>query len=345
MKINNQKFKDFIQQENFQCNAILIYGNDYGLVCERTDDLTKTFLKESNQEDFKASIKEFNNSDIIKEPRILFEETQSISLLSNKTIIKINNISDSLTNIIYEYLENPDKESLLLLQANNLSPSSSIRKLFENHPIAKIVPCYTDEIKSIDSLITSMLKKENISIDYEAKKALTERLGLDRLVSKTEIEKAILFAKPKGSINYNQIVSFVGDQTSINIEKLSDSTMLGDFKNTFSILLRLEKEDTPSIQIVKILLKQLQNLHRMKISVMGGINTEIVINNFKPPIYFKRKTGVNRQVKAWSLVKIIKALSMLSKAEIECKRSSSIQQTLVRQVIFSLCWMGSKNTI
>ena len=56
-------------------------------------------------------------------------------------------------------------------------------------------------------------------------------------------------------------LSFVGDQTSINLEKLCDSTFLGDFKNTFNILQRLEKEETSAIQIIKVLMKQMQNLH------------------------------------------------------------------------------------
>ena len=103
----------------------------------------------------------------------------------------------------------------------------------------------------------------------------------------TEIEKAILFAGEGGNLNYKDTISFVGDQTLINLEKLSDTTFLGDLKSTFSILLRLEKDNTSSVEIIRVLLRQLHNLLRIKISTMSGLNIETVLNGFKPPIYFK----------------------------------------------------------
>ena len=343
MKINNQKINEFISKVDSSSPAILVYGTDYGLVCERLEKIIKSFLKNESVDNLSYNLIELNALDIIREPRILTEESKSISLLSNKKIIKINNVSDSITKIIDNYLDNSDPESLILIQASSLTPNSSIRKLFENHSSAKIIPCYTDDIQSIDILVSSMLKDANISITKDAQRALVERLGIDRLVTKTEIEKAILFANSEQTICYEDVVSFVGDQTSINLEKLCDSAFLGDFKNTFNILQRLEKEETPAIQIIKVLMKQMQNLHNIKIGLTGGSNIETVINNFKPPIYFKRKNHIIKQSKYWSLVRIIKALSMLYKAELESKRSSSLQKTLVRQLLISLCLIASKN--
>ena len=343
MKISNQKINEFISNVNSSSPAILVYGTDYGLVCERLEKIIQSFLKNESLDNSAYNLIELSAPNIIKEPRILAEESKSISLLSNKKIIKINNVSDSITKIINNYLDKPDPESLILIQATSLTPNSSIRRLFENHSSAKIIPCYTDDIQSIDILVSNMLQDSNISIAKEAQRVLVERLGIDRLVTKTEIEKAILFANSEETISYADVLSFVGDQTSISLEKLCDSVFLGDFKNTFNILQRLEKEGTPAIQIIKVLMKQMQNLHNIKISLINGLNIETVINNFKPPIYFKRKNNIIKQSKSWSLVRIIKALSILYKAELESKKSSSLQKTLVRQLTISLCLIASKN--
>lgn len=338
MKINTSH----INSINSESIAILVYGTDYGLICEKLSDLTRAYFKNETSDQSEYNVLEISSQDITKEPRLLFDEANSMSLLSNKKIIKINNANDSIKLIMEKYLENPNYDSLFLLHADSLSPASTLRKLFENHKTAKILPCYSDDIKSIDSLVVNMFKKENISIETDARQALVERLGLDRLVTKTEIEKAILFCNPGGHLKYDQVISFVGDQTSINLEKLADSILLGDLTKSLSILSRLEKEDTHSIQIIKVLLKQLHNLHKIKISILSGISFEKVINNFRPTIYFKRKPHISKQIKFWSLNKITKALSVLYKAELECKRSARLQKTLVRQAIVGLCLLASK---
>ena len=343
MKVHNSQINDFINKVNSNYGAILVYGTDYGLICEKVNDLVKSYFKNINSNDVSHNVVEINSQELIKEPRLLVEESQSISLLSSKKIIKINNVTDSIKKVISSYLEKPGEDCLVLLQGNSFSPSSAIRKFFEDHDTAKIIACYSDDSQNIEIMITNMLKKENISIDIDAKKALIERLGLDRLVTKTEIEKAILFAGEGGNLNYKDTISFVGDQTLINLEKLSDTTFLGDLKSTFSILLRLEKDNTSSVEIIRVLLRQLHNLLRIKISTMSGLNLETVINSFRPPIYFKRKPNIYKQNKSWSSKKINRALSMLYKTEIECKKSGAIQKTLVRQVILGLCLLASKN--
>ena len=343
MKIHNSQINTTISNVNSQSLAILVYGTDYGLISEKIADLKNAYFKNKSSNQLEKSVIEFNCHDIMKEPQLLFDEANSISLFSAKKIIKINNANDSINKILESYFEKSDPESLLLLQSDSLGPSSTLRKLFENHRTAKIIACYSDDIESIDSLVGSMLKNENISIEPDAKTAFVEKLGLDRLVTKTEIEKAILFSSPGGHLNYQDIMSFVGDQTSINLEKLSDAALLGDFKSTLNILARLEKEDTQSLQIIKVLLRQLQTLYHIKISVINKLNIDNVINNFKPTIYFKRKPHINKQTRFWSVHQIIKALKMLSKAERECKSSGTIQKTIARQVIISLCLLASKN--
>ena len=343
MKVHNSQINDFINKVNSNYGAILVYGTDYGLICEKVNDLVKSYFKNINSDDVSHNVVEIDSQELNKEPRLLAEESQSISLLSSKKIIKINNITDSIKKVISSYLEKPGEDCLVLLQGNSFSPSSAIRKFFEDHDTAKIIACYSDDSQNIEIMITNMLKKENISIDIDAKKALIERLGLDRLVTKTEIEKAILFAGEGGNLNYKDTISFVGDQTLINLEKLSDTTFLGDLKSTFSILLRLEKDNTSSVEIIRVLLRQLHNLLRIKISTMSGLNIETVINSFKPPIYFKRKPNIYKHNKSWSPKKINRALSMLYKTEMECKKSGAIQKTLVRQVILGLCLLASKN--
>ena len=84
MKISNQKINEFISNVNSSSPAILVYGTDYGLVCERLEKIIQSFLKNESLDNSAYNLIELSAPNIIKEPRILAEESKSISLLSNK---------------------------------------------------------------------------------------------------------------------------------------------------------------------------------------------------------------------------------------------------------------------
>ena len=92
MKINTSH----INSINSESIAILVYGTDYGLICEKLSDLTRAYFKNETSDQSEYNVLEISSQDITKEPRLLFDEANSMSLLSNKKIIKINNANDSI---------------------------------------------------------------------------------------------------------------------------------------------------------------------------------------------------------------------------------------------------------
>ena len=44
MKVHNSQINNFINKVNSNYGAILVYGTDYGLICEKVNDLVKSFF-------------------------------------------------------------------------------------------------------------------------------------------------------------------------------------------------------------------------------------------------------------------------------------------------------------
>ena len=258
MKIPNYKIDSFCSKFNSGAPAILIYGQDYGLKDERARSIINNYLNNSN------NIIDFDVKSVISNPEILNIELNTISLLSDKKIVRISDANDKLCSIIENNLLENNNECLLILLCDSLTPRSKLRNYFEKHKNAIILPCYSDDNKNVLNIIDEMFDKENIKIDDNAKKLLASYLGIDRLVTKTEIEKAILYAGVEKKLSIADISSFLSDQTSINIDMLYDFVLLGDLKKAYKILIKLQNEGVPAIQILRSFIRQLQNLYQIK---------------------------------------------------------------------------------
>jgi len=339
MKIKNYEIDSFCSNFNTTAPAILIYGQEYGLKHERADLIVKNYLDNSN------NIIELEMKSIIANPEIIQTELKSMSLLHNKKVIKINDADDKIYTAIEDNILLNNKECLLILISENLTPKSKLRNLFESHKNAVILPCYSDDNKNILNLIDNLFNKENVKIDINAKKLLSNYLGVDRLVTKGEIEKAILYSGAQKHLSIEDVSSFLSDQTSINIDELYDLILLGDIKKAYKILLKLQNEGMQPIQVFRSFTRQLQNLYSMKERYIENMNVNDVIDGFKPPIYFKRKENIKRHTKEWSITMINQALILIENAEINCKTLKSNPNNIAKQTILNLGLMKNNESI
>jgi len=339
MKIKNFEIDSFCSNFNNTTPAILIYGQDYGLKQERANSIIKNYIENS------SNVIELEMKSIILNPEIIKTELNSISLLNNKKVIKIHEADDKISATIKDNILLNNKDCLLILISDNLPPKSKLRNLFENHKDAVIVPCYSDDNKNILNLIDDLFLKENIRIDINAKKLLSNYLGVDRLVTRGEIEKAILYAGTKKHLSIEDISAFLSDQASINIDELYDLILLGDIKQAYKILLRLQNEGVQPIQVFRSFTRQLQNLYSMRERYIENMNVNDVIDSFKPPIYFKRKENIKCHTKEWSITMINQALVLIENAEINCKKLKANPNNIAKQTILNLGLMKKNESI
>ena len=340
MKIPNYKIDQYCKGLIPKAPAILLYGQDYGLISERSSLIISSFFSNINGGINSFNIVDFSAASIISNPKELEIEASSISLLNAKKVIRIKDAVDSSYAALEDYLLKPYQDCLVIVLSENLSPRSKLRKLFEKHNEAIILPCYSDEKKNILNLIESSLKAEGINIDDDSKLLLANYLGIDRLITKAEIEKAILYAGKLKKLGIEDISAFLSDQASINIDNLYDLSLIGDIENAYRVLFRIQKEGVPAIQIIRVFIRQLQNLYSILYSLSVNSNINNILDNFKPPIYFKRKAYIKKHAAKWSLSKINKALLLLESAEFSCKLPKSNPDIITKQAILSIGLIG-----
>ena len=68
----------------------------------------------------------------------------------------------------------------------------------------------------------------------------------------------------------------------------------------------------------------------------GNLNFDTLINNHKPPIFWKDKPIVKRQLENWTKSKIKELIVNINKTEISLKKNSSIGLMLVFNLIYEV---------
>ena len=342
MKIQNYKIDDYCKNLENNPGALLIYGADYGLINERINLIVNKFFNIDKNNNSKLNIIDIETSSLLNDPEFLEIESKSLSLIDKNKLIKIKNANDKILETIQKYLLNPEKTCIIIVIADNLSPKSKLRLFFEKHNTAVIIPCYLDDKKTISELINSRLKKENISANQDTVDLLANHLGEDRLITISEIEKAILLAGKEKYLKNEDILSYVVDSNSINMDELCDTTLSGDIEKSFNILFRMQSQGISAIQIIRSFIRQLQNLIILKKLVVNN-NIDPIINNFKPPIFFKRKPKIKNQIQSLSIKNINKIIKILNSSEIYCKKPKSSQNLIIKQAVLTIGLL-TKNT-
>src|SRR5690606_35109158 len=136
---------------------VLVYGPDNGLMRERAKLIAQSAVPDLNDPFNAVTL----TSDIIAEdPARLSDEANAMSMMGGKRLIRIEDATDKITTYVKQYLENPNPEALVVLEAGGLTTKSSLRILCEKAKNAAALPCYVEDERDIARLIRDTLQGE-----------------------------------------------------------------------------------------------------------------------------------------------------------------------------------------
>ena len=137
MKLGWKDIEPFVKKPNPKARAILVYGPDSGLMRERSAAMGKSAVADLN-DPFNVAVL---TGDILSEdPARLSDEAKAMSLMGGARLIRIEGASDKHTTLLKEYLADPSAENLVILEAGELTPRSTLRLLFEKYDNAEEIP-------------------------------------------------------------------------------------------------------------------------------------------------------------------------------------------------------------
>ena len=320
VKLKVSAIEGFIDQPNAEIVAVLLYGEDNGLVRERSMRLANGVVDDPT-DPFRVA--EISVAQLKDEPSRLFDEMAAMCLTGGRRLVRLDQAGNGQTRAIQSVLDDlsiTSQDSFLLVEAAALGPRDSLRKLFENHERGAALPCYLDDGRSLENVIQKTLAQHDLDIDPSALAYLCENLGSDRQVTLSELEKLALFkGNIDGAVTLEDAEANIGDGAPLARDEVALATASGDQMNLDRALVRCRIAGEQPMTILRSVIHHFQRLHLLTLKAAEGSDIRGLIKSQRPPIFFKHQPIVQRQVQQWRPQRLVQAMAILTEAELDCK--------------------------
>ena len=107
---------------------------------------------------------------------------------------------------------------------------------------------------------------------------------------------------------------------NFSIAELLDNTLIKNEKKVFNILNENIFVSEDNILILRSFSNKLKRLLKIKYQFKNETNLDKIINSYKPPIFWKEKDIVKKQLKIWDLNRIKKLIIKINDIELLVKK-------------------------
>ena len=316
-EMNKKKFDNY--------NLFLIYGENEGLKKEIIQTLKKKFL---------GNIENYDEGQIISSNELFYEKLFNKSLFEKEKIIILNRCSEKIYEVIEKIIDKKISDIKIILNANALETKSKLRNLFEKKKELIIIPTYKDTSIVLAEIAKKFFYNYKISISQETINLLISRCNGDRGHLKSELDKILIFMNNKKNINLEEIYKLTNLAENFSINELVDTSLSKNSQKTSEILNESNYKSEDGILILRTFLQKAKRLLSLYEGQNGNVNFDSLINDYKPPIFWKDKPIVKRHLENWSKSKIKDLIVNINKTEVFLKKNSSVSLMLVFNFIY-----------
>ena len=314
-------------------NSFLIYGENTGL----KQDIVKSVIELKEKKNIKYKQFKFEEEEIIKNQNDFFNLIFSGSLFDKKKVIFVNRTTDRLFNLISEISKKDIKDILIFFEADQLEKKSKIRNLFEKDKNLVCIACYQDNNFDLIKIINDEIKQTKIKLSTESINLLIERANGDRNNLRNEVNKLKSFALDKQMVSYDQVKELTNMVGNYQNDYIVNICLNGDKKKLNKILRENNFSFEDFLILLKIFSKKIHRLLKIKIFNRLEKNLDQIFNQIRPPIFWKEKEDVKKQVRLWNEKKLNLIIKKINEIELNCKKNHELATNITLDFFATVC--------
>tara|TARA_Y100000816_G_scaffold252371_1_gene203343 strand:+ start:1304 stop:2284 length:981 start_codon:yes stop_codon:yes gene_type:complete len=295
-------------------NLHLIYGNNEGI---KEDIINKYYLN-----NFDGDVLKYEEQEILSNKDEFISSLLTKSLFDNKKLIIISRATDKLFVLFSEFLEREISDIQIIIKSSTLEKKSKLRSIFEKEKQMICTPVYEDDTRSLNFYIQNFLRENKLNLSQEIKNLLIERSKGDRINLKNELSKLKNLSISKKTLDVEDVIKLSNIAENYTVFELSDNYLAKNSKKVSNILNENNYSSEDCILIIRTILNKSKRLLKIRTEIDNNKNIDQVLSNFKPPIFWKEKDIIKKQVKLWSSKEIKELIFKINSLEISVKKNS-----------------------
>ena len=311
-------------QEIKSKNILLLYGENKG---------QKNEFIETNFEFLKENTQKIDEQELLKNENNYMESLLNKSFFEEEKLIIINNATDKTLRFIELILEKQITDTKIILISGILETKNKLRNFFEKNESVLCIPFYPDDFKTLNLIANNFLKKIRISISNEALNLIIERAMGSRINLKNELKKIEMYLIDKKKIEISDIYKLTNQSDNYDSGTLVNNILAKNKRKVSLILNENNYQNDDVIIILRTFLAKTKRILNILETHNSGGSLDQTINSYRPPIFWKEKEIVKKQIQNWSKSKIYKLIEEINELELTSKKFPDMSLILLRNFI------------
>ena len=306
----------------FEFNKVKLSTNKFFLLYGENSGFKDEIIKKI-EKNFTNNIFRYDEKEILENKENFLNGILSKSLFENEKLIIVSRTTDKIKTLIEEIIEKNVKDITLIFIANLLDKKSKLRNLFEKGKKIICIAFYPDTHQTLNIIADNYFKNKKISISQEMLNLLIERSRESRQSLYNELNKIDNYCKNNNKISSEALIKLTNLAENYHVSELTDICLSKNTRRTAKILNEniLSVEDT--MLIMRTFLSKTKRLLKIQEEINKNKSIEIAIKDFKPPIFWKDKDAVKKQITKWTLPDLKKLIMEINDIELLLKKNSA----------------------
>jgi DNA polymerase III subunit delta len=323
--VKNHEAERFLARPPAHIFLYLVFGTDAGLVSERTRDIIQRSIEDPKDP---FQFVQITGDELAADPMRLADEANTIPLFGGKRAIVIEAQGKVFLGAIEFVLATPPRDCTIVIEAGALKKDAALRTLCERGKNAAAIQCYPDSGRDIEQLIDAEIRESNLAIAPAAKAFLASLLGQNRLSTRSELEKLVLYAHGKGEINLGDVEAVVSDASSLLVEEAVNDAFGGNFTALDASLRRIFGGAGDHYALLGAALRHALRLHRTS---FGGDTRSTGPDAFDPP-----------SSAAWTKARLGRVIETIAEAIARTRREPKLAPALTVRALWTIALSARK---
>ncbi|MBS0240906.1 MAG: DNA polymerase III subunit delta [Proteobacteria bacterium] len=322
----------FLAKPDPKLKAVLLYGPDAGLVSERAQKLAALI---AGREKPPGEIVRLDDADLEDDPDKLSVELLTVPMFGGAKIVRAT-AGRRINAAAVQPLIDAGLAGALIVEAGNLRPDDKMRALFEKSGAAAAIACYADEGASLDGLISEVLKVAGLDITPDARQELLSRLGADRVLSRSEVEKLALYAHGEPKIEIAHVEAIVGDASDLALDTVIAAAAAGNTADALAECDRAIAGGESAQSVILAAERHFHRLHRLRAGLDAGRSMDDLARQMRPPLPFRARAEIERQCRAWTTPNAATAISRIAETVRRARTTGADEAVLAERLLIEI---------
>ena len=318
--------------------AFLVYGPDSGKVREVARRIVAAV---AGSPDDPFRVVEIDDQSLNDDPARLADELQSMAMGGGGRAIWIADAGQGLAARLAGLDVARAGDNRIVAEAANLPKSARLRTAFETSRHAYAIACYEDTVEDLNDLIDAAAATAGLSVTDEARGRLLALLGNDRSLSRSEVDKVVLYCRGRDAITLADVEAVASDKAAAGLDQFADAVFCGEAAAADLLLARFFESGEPGSRALSALGFHAAVLQRLALEVEAGTSQANAIRAARPPLFFGRHGKVADQLRLWTAATLANAADTAAKAVQQTREFPVLENQIASRAALSLARMAA----